>query len=554
MEESGQRKRKRGRISTTPDSGDDSKKRGRPRVEKQDESAADRRRTQIRMAQRAYRQRKESTLEDLRGHVSELTNAAELMQKAFSDCRDRLSATAGISNVALEDLRQTSLQFDALMKSIRSPDEDFSSDKASTVQRLPPRSESPDKPAQRTPEIQNVPSWLDETAMQQPRKLTVNEDVGMGYTMFMPEAEEVSQPADYFNFGQVTQRIAPAPKLQQPVDFDSIAAAEMLRISPSLPPPKTYSFQETSFGRRLHRACLEAGYYLLLDPTRRPQTYERVFRLSLMGREKSKITAALRAMLARGPHESLDFWEAPLIHVGGAGTHYPRRDQFGNQQPRKSSYNLGLVGPQTLALLEDAARNNLSTDMTVEISGYEGEWFDPYDVQGYLEEKGIHIDPSSSFAEAEIEDVPTTPDSVTTLSSGQSPVTPLADFPLMEPPATFNIEQQLELSLHEGNTDTIKWDELMDTNFSGVGYSDALTGSWMNFIEPGQGVNGVDTQTTTTLPSTDWDTTGAAELMQSSAMAAFESSTSFKPSYQPAKAQSRKRSVIIDVSKFIKGK
>jgi hypothetical protein len=58
------RMRKRARTSNASSDGDDDgKKRGRPRVEKQDESAADRRRTQIRMAQRAYRQRKESTLE-----------------------------------------------------------------------------------------------------------------------------------------------------------------------------------------------------------------------------------------------------------------------------------------------------------------------------------------------------------------------------------------------------------------------------------------------------------------------------------------------------------
>lgn len=34
-------KRKRARVSTSPESGDDGKKRGRPRVDKQDESAAD---------------------------------------------------------------------------------------------------------------------------------------------------------------------------------------------------------------------------------------------------------------------------------------------------------------------------------------------------------------------------------------------------------------------------------------------------------------------------------------------------------------------------------
>ena len=33
------------------------------------------------------------------------------------------------------------------------------------------------------------------------------------------------------------------------------------------------------------------------------------------------------------------------------------------------------------------------------IEGFEGEWFDPNDVESYLEEKGVHINPDSTFAE-----------------------------------------------------------------------------------------------------------------------------------------------------------
>ena len=36
------------------------------------------------------------------------------------------------------------------------------------------------------------------------------------------------------------------------------------------------------------------------------------------------------------------------------------------------------------------------------IEGFEGEWFDPYDIEGYLAEKGMHVDPTASFAEVEV--------------------------------------------------------------------------------------------------------------------------------------------------------
>ncbi|PBP27272.1 hypothetical protein BUE80_DR001610 [Diplocarpon rosae] len=59
------------------------KARGRPKVDKKDGTAADRRRTQIRMAQRAYRHRKETTITSLEQQVQDLRGANEEMSKIF---------------------------------------------------------------------------------------------------------------------------------------------------------------------------------------------------------------------------------------------------------------------------------------------------------------------------------------------------------------------------------------------------------------------------------------------------------------------------------------
>lgn len=115
-------RRKRTRRSDGSDS-DGERRRGRPRVEKPDESAADRRRTQIRMAQRAYRQRKESTLEELRKRVSDHINTIELMNKTFIDCRDRLFAT-NISEDQMMDLHDVAVQFQNFVKDARHPSEE----------------------------------------------------------------------------------------------------------------------------------------------------------------------------------------------------------------------------------------------------------------------------------------------------------------------------------------------------------------------------------------------------------------------------------------------
>ena len=75
------------------------------------------------MAQRAYRQRKESTLDELRKRVSDLNNTIEVMNKLFFDCKDRLYA-ANLAEPQLFDLHDTATEFEALVKDARNPIED----------------------------------------------------------------------------------------------------------------------------------------------------------------------------------------------------------------------------------------------------------------------------------------------------------------------------------------------------------------------------------------------------------------------------------------------
>jgi len=91
---------------------DTTRQRGRPRLDTRDESQAEvsyltpllllaivliffkRRRTQIRLAQRAYRLRKETTIASLRSRVSELESAIEGMKDAFVELRHASAAMA----------------------------------------------------------------------------------------------------------------------------------------------------------------------------------------------------------------------------------------------------------------------------------------------------------------------------------------------------------------------------------------------------------------------------------------------------------------------------
>lgn len=136
-----------------------------------------RRRTQIRKAQRAYRQRKESTLEELRKRVTDLSNVMELMNKAFVDCSDRL-AGSGLSAEQASHIRDTEMQFGALMRCVRNYEEGCPIELAGPVRRSSNLSHSRTDDALQP---RNVPSWMDESVLVAARHGNVQRDlIGIG--------------------------------------------------------------------------------------------------------------------------------------------------------------------------------------------------------------------------------------------------------------------------------------------------------------------------------------------------------------------------------------
>lgn len=372
-----------------------------------------RRRTQNRMAQRAYRQRKDVRLEDMRQRELRLTDTLALMNKAFVECLDRLTAR-GLPEIQLRDIRELSMQYAALTAIAQSAKENSS---------LASSAELDISCVE-----QAVPLLMDKVAAMPPfqQDEAGSVEIDLDYAMYMGEAGEVPQQLDYFDFAQRVQPVVPFPHKQgrlmneRPAAYHNFMAdvPKDVLLPTDLPLPTTYSFGETSFARYLHRKGIEKGVQLLLDPACPPNTYNRLFKLSLVSRDRAKLTAALRDMLDWDVDRALGFSSGPFVHVGGAGTHYPHKDRFGVRRPKIESYNVGLVGLQTHAMLD--TRNDMSADITVDIAGFEGEWLDPYDVEGYLEEMGMAINPMSSFAEVEISDYPSTPESMCTPSPTDS--------------------------------------------------------------------------------------------------------------------------------------
>lgn len=182
--------------------------------------------------------------------------------------------------------------------------------------------------------------------------------------------------------------------------------------------------------------------------------------------------------------------------------------------------------------------------MTVEIAGFEGEWFDTQDVQGYLEEKGIYIDPGASFAEAEMIEWPSASGSVSTASSVANPLTPPGKGMPFSP-----FDAQLLQTVNDPNNGFTQWSNFASATLPGVGFSDAHTGSFMNFLYPGETMKEFDRNASTAQALTT-NTTIPMDFVPDSFVPADMAMLSNTLTAAP---QPRKKSIVIDVTKLVKG-
>lgn len=173
----------------------------------------------------------------------------------------------------------------------------------------------------------------------------------------------------------------------------------------ALKPPYSFCGNETSFSRRLHRATLEKGIHLIQNQMIAPDIFRRKFQMCLPYGSVTHMTQKIISILARPVDDSLEWEDHPVTHLGGAGTHYAK--QFAGKD--KSGYSVSNFGLQALVDVMNATEEFDTSGRPLDITGFEGEWFDAEDVEGYLEQKGIRIEPGQRFTDLTLEVKPQKP-------------------------------------------------------------------------------------------------------------------------------------------------
>lgn len=311
---------------------------------------------QIRRAQRTYRQKKETTIQTLRTRVEvleqTLQNVANLLNTTDND-------TPGAGSITHDQARTKQLILAEINKT-RSSSEIFTFD--------------------HNPYLTQDPETL--------------RDI-FGYHVSHTEPQ-ASEPIFHWR-----SRSRPIPRSPSPL---------LNRLFPTTT-IYTYSHQESNLSRRLHRFCLEHTYRWLTDQHSDPDLMIRVFGLLPCIHDIPGVCRNFRRVLRSEIGSSLESLKLPFYTLGGAGTHYPRAEALENvRRPGKVLRRLARIvrrggirdwdedwsgDAEPDDRLQTAVEKPMSKEEQLRSLDLDGDWFDCYDVQGYLEQKGVVLDGSS---------------------------------------------------------------------------------------------------------------------------------------------------------------
>ncbi|KAJ4412448.1 hypothetical protein N0V82_008803 [Gnomoniopsis sp. IMI 355080] len=410
------------------------KARGRPRLDTTDQNAAERRRTQIRLAQRAYRNRKENALQTLENEVRVLQEAKEEMSNAFMKLHDFAISQGVLEKIPAfaQELQSTTERI--LMLAKKTSESGGENSRAPSVGKdtgpsekslgkQPEKTTSPD--AVRAPPMTTGSSvWgytFDEETTQIEPTLAMPDvstptaaqialtkaPLGYGITS-MSTFDNASFPADLHTHGSFPPQGAVRSAQQQ--NATPIITTPTFSPSNSLPTPLTLAYVEATFGRRLQRSSLELAYRLSSMPNPPNDILARIFGFCLHYESVEQIRERVHKCLEKTREESLNDWRAPFWALGGIGQH-----QMGAQQQDKPVGNQGTadvakhafgtsfaMGPFNTATTE-VRDQHLDATMRITLPGFQGDFFEPDEVELYLQSHGVCIQPGQDYVTAEVD-------------------------------------------------------------------------------------------------------------------------------------------------------
>lgn len=384
-------------------------------------SSKERRRTQMRMAQRAYRQRKQNELSSRAKQLSERDDTIVRMKAAFDLLNARL-VDANVSSICPgldQPMREMERGFEALAQ--------MAGDTAPSASVPVPapvlESGRVDVPVLESGVVVDPNQQRQWTS---PRFDSDSSDPFDPLNQPSYQAYDTTAPAQTFDLhqqypnpfqyaGNNAGRTIPVTTT---VNVNEIALPTPSYISP----PTSYSFQETTFARRLMRICMERAHDVLINGGLAALSPKeaRVFKLAYRIWSHDYLVQKFH-MAITGTINLFDP-SVPFLPLGGAGTHFLQFRE--SQPPSMSTTSSSASSSSNYSQHQHQPQHHLSTGQIV-TSGpltthtahirHEGpdtsltgivsslgllddgsDWFDVQDIDGYLQDMGIRLEPHST--------------------------------------------------------------------------------------------------------------------------------------------------------------
>ncbi|GIK05182.1 hypothetical protein Aspvir_009285 [Aspergillus viridinutans] len=321
-----------------------SKKRGRPQKVQDAQTPAERRRAQVRLAQRAYRSRQEATLSQLKNRITEMESVIDTMTEAFLAFSDSLmqSGVLNTSPVIAQSLQQVTAKYVALSSQITEKDGD-------------------DATPQDKPLSQITASDLSASHSAEQKSPLSDSVVAVKTAPINGDLEIPDMAIDsLFPITPPTHIRVPSPPL----------------ISLRTPMSHLYGPDSPFFAQRLHLAAYKLAYRYLKDSTIPDSALLPRFGFLMSRWTRPQLIAYLTSFLkSSGGVEVSRKFNPPMLNLGGAGLHYPRK-----HSP---------ISDPNLHWLPSAEDIGTMYANGLSVQDLEEPWFDPGDVEGFLEEQGI---------------------------------------------------------------------------------------------------------------------------------------------------------------------
>ncbi|KAF7167501.1 hypothetical protein CNMCM5623_000837 [Aspergillus felis] len=336
-----------------------SKKRGRPQKVHDAQTPAEyqRRRAQVRLAQRAYRSRQEATLSQLKNRITDMESVIETMTEAFLAFSDKL-VQSGVLNTSpdiAQSLKEVTAKYVALSSQITETDGDGATPQDIPLSQITASELLSSNSAEQSSALSD--SVVAVNTAPTKGDLSGAEPVGAMMPSEIPDMDIDS----LFPITPPTHIRVPSPPL----------------ISLRTPMSHLYGPDSPFFAQRLHLAAYKVAYRYLNDSTIPDSALLPYFGFLMTRWTRSQLIAYLtRFLKSSGEVEvSGKKFSPPMLNLGGAGLHYPRKHS--------------LISDPNLNLLPSAEVIGTMYANGLSVQDLEEPWFDPGDVEGFLEEQGI---------------------------------------------------------------------------------------------------------------------------------------------------------------------